>query len=146
MNNRLLYTVLFVQFIFAVGLIVVGTRSREDRRASYLEITHRVTSGYATEEHFTDLSASLAQAADAQAVRALLGPPLAIASKLELGENEKLETKSGTFWLYYVLIPPNAPVDPGTTNKLTGPVRCFVIEFDVRGRPAGRLAWVKHPL
>lgn len=150
MNTRLLYIILFAQVIFAGGLLYVGRQSRANRRQDYLELTHRVTSGQASAADFERLSGHLPDGADKTAVRSLLGPPLMRANRVEY-EDGKSSAPNSSVWLYYPLNAetaeaPAAPLDVAEIEKLKGPVACFVVEFNERGRASWRMGKVNHPL
>ncbi|HLX60139.1 MAG TPA: hypothetical protein VKX17_02540 [Planctomycetota bacterium] len=153
MNTRLLYVVLFVQFVFAGALICIGLQSRANRKESYLELTHRVTEGYASAADFEELAARLRDDADKTTVRTLFGLPVVRANQIEVVENGKTSALKGELWIYYPLTSPSqasgtvaSPIDAADAAKLSGPVTCFVVEFDAHGAAKGRLATVNHPL
>lgn len=145
MNTRLFYTLLAVQALFAVGLIVVGFSSRETRRIEYLDLTRRITSGQARSEDFQGLAARLSGGADALAIRTLCGPPMMRAQELQVGA-QKPERYTGSFWIYYPADAHGFPLDFDAIAKLNGPVECFVVSFDEKGRGQGELMTVQHPL
>jgi hypothetical protein len=149
MNTRLFYAVLAVQALFALGLILVGLRARDERRLEYLELTHRVTSGQAKPEHFMKLSSVVTQEADETIVRALFGPPLRRAAEIDVvkgSDDSKTEHRKGNFWVYYPADSQGRPLDFDAASKLQGPVQCFVVEFDAKGRARGDIITIMHPL
>lgn len=147
MNTRVLLAVLFAQAIFGLGLIAVGLSSRQSRQNEYIEMTYRVTSGLGREEDYTKLAGFLAVDAEAPQARVLFGLPVRTAQQIEMGASQTdLAVRKGKFWIYYVYTPPSYPIDPAASEKLLGPVRCFVIEFDEKDRAKPKLGWIKHPL
>lgn len=147
MNTRVLFSVLFAQAIFGLGLIAVGISSRHARQNEYIEVTYRVTSGHGSEQDFIKLSNFLAVDAEVPQTRILFGIPVRTAREIELGETQtELTARKGNFWIYYVYVPPDLPVDTISSQKLTGPVRCLVVEFNSKDRAKPTLAWVKHPI
>jgi hypothetical protein len=147
MNTRLLYIILLVQALFAFGLIMVGMRSRENRRNEYLEQSWLVSSGQATAEDFANLKTHLGPETDAQLVRSLFGVPMQTASEIEIGDG-KTEKRAGEFWLYYPRNPgePAKLLSPNSAKELKGPVQTFVISFDEKGFAKGEMLTVKHPV
>ena len=145
----MLNVVLVVQALFAGALLYAGIASRESRRIGYLELTHRVTAGQATTEDFEKLVGFLPDPADKAAIRILFGLPVIRASAIQLKDSGELK---GDLWIYYPLKQaptienPTVPIDAVETEKLSGPVMCFVFEFDARGRAAWRKENVLHPL
>jgi hypothetical protein len=152
MNTRLLYFLLFVQFVFAGSLIYLGTQVREKRRKDYLDLTHRVTSGRASQADFEKLLPFVPERAEKPEIRALFGCPLLRAQSVELEEEGKRTSAKGESWLYYFAAEirnpenPPAPPDISDTEKLTGPQPCFIVTFNERGRATARVARVIHPL
>jgi hypothetical protein len=147
LNTRLFYTLLAVQALFAAGLIAVGLRSREDRLVEYLELTRRITSGQAKADDFLKLSSKTAAEADAVTVRSLFGPPLQRATELDVtGSDGKPEHRSGNYWIYYPADAEGRPIDFDALAKLSGPVQCFVVAFDAKGRARGEMLSVVHPI
>jgi hypothetical protein len=144
MNTRVLYIIVGIQVLFAISLIVIGTRARDSRKQEYLELTNRVTSGYATEEEFAKLAGYIPAGADAQTVRSLFGAPLQIVGSLIAGD-ETLEPRTGKYWIYYVA-QNDEPVDPEKIPTLKGKIRCFVVEFNEQRRARGKVVWVQHPI
>jgi hypothetical protein len=145
MNTRLFYTLLAVQALFAIGLIVVGFSSREARRVEYLDLTRRITSGQARSDDYARLAERISGGADALAIRTLCGPPMARAQELQAGD-AKPQRYTGTFWIYYPADANGFPLDFDAIAKLKGPVQCFVVSFDEKGRGQGELMIVQHPL
>jgi hypothetical protein len=145
-NTRWLGAIMFVQICFVGALIFVGQRSRENRKSDYLELTHRATAGEASMADFEKLAAFLPEKADKTEVRAVFGLPVLRATKVEIA-GEKPETLSGEIWLYYAA-PGHAehPVDSADAEKLSGPVDCFLVRFDERGRAKARRGMVVHPV
>jgi hypothetical protein len=149
MNTRLFYALLAVQALFALGLIVVGLRSRDERRLEYLELTHRITSGHAKPEDFMKLSSLITHEADETVVRTLFGPPLRRATEIEVVEKDSdssAQHRKGNFWIYYPVGAQDRALDFDALSKLQGPVQCFVVEFDAKGRARGDMISVMHPL
>ena len=138
-NKGLLRVVLIVQALFAFSLIYIGTRARENRKQDYLELTHRVTSGQASEEEFVKLSKILPFPSDKEIVRSLFGLPLETRSELLL---EGSALKKGEFWLYAPAAEDGKLIGPLEFSALKGRVRCFVVEFDTNGRAHPQMAWV----
>src|SRR5260370_41860267 len=99
MNTHVLRIVLIVQLIFAASLVYIGSSAREGRRMEYLELTHRATSGQASEEELAKLITMLPPDSDEDRVRALFGLPLERATELQLGDPPA--NQSGNFWVYY---------------------------------------------
>lgn len=149
MNSRALYIALAVQALFAGALIFAGARARDARKMEYLELTHRATSGQASEDELAKLLALLPPNADAQAVRALLGMPVLVRANIELRmarDEPQAQALKGSFWIYYPAQPGQPPFHPAAAGKLSGPQRCLVLEFDDSGRAKGKWAWVSHPV
>lgn len=144
MNRRLLYVFLFVQGLFALAIIYVGSRAREARKQDYLELTHRVTAGHASLDDFQKVKALLMPDADPERVRALLGLPVQTAGSLELA-SEKGKPHAGKFWIYYAESDGQRPIDRDAAQKLTGGVKCFVVEF-AANRARGDVVEIIHPI
>ena len=144
MDRRLLYVVLFVQGLFAIALIYVGSRAREARKEDYLELTHRLTAGHASVEDFEKVKTLLVPSDDPERVRALLGLPVLTADSLELAA-EKGKPRAGKFWIYYAEAADQHAVDSAAAQKFSGGVKCFVVEFTDKG-PRGDVVEVVHPV
>ena len=149
MNQRVLNVVLVMQALFIGALLYAGYCSRESRKVGYLELTHRVTAGQATVDDFEKLGAFLPETADKPIVRSLFGLPVVRASFVRLEDATKLE---GDLWIYYPLSKPASPetppelIDSPDAEKLSGVVKCCVIQFDKRGRASWKMADVVHPI
>ena len=143
MNRRALYIVVAVQALFAISLIFVGVISREERRVRYLELTHRITAGQATESEFKSLAQLAPANADETTVRAMFGAPLRTAERIRV---ENSGERTGRFWIYYFATPENRAPGPDEIRQLQGPVRTFVISFDKSGMARGDFLSVIHPL
>ncbi len=149
MSPRMLNIVLLVQALFAGALLYIGYVSRENRRYEYLELTHRVTEGQASAADFEKLGSFLQADAGKAEARMLFGLPVARATQLELKDTSTIK---GEFWIYYTPQQTgtpessSAPVDASDVEKLKGPIQCFVIEFDKKGRAKARMESVVHPL
>ena len=159
-NKSLLRVVLIVQALFAFSLIYIGTRARENRKQDYLELTHRVTSGQASEEDFVRLSKMLPFPSDKEIVRSLFGLPLETRGELVIEESSpepdntkassaagiaKSASKKGEFWLYSPAGEDGKLIGPQEFSALKGRVRCFVVEFDSNGRAHPEMTWVVRP-
>jgi hypothetical protein len=142
MNIRLLYVILAIQALMGGALLYVGYTARENRKTAYLELTHRVTAGTATVAEFEKLLVFLPADADKSVVRALFGLPL---ERRSSSAKDALET-----WLYYPLteeqLARGERIDISDVKKFKGDVKCFVVEFDARGKAHAKLAPVNHPL
>jgi hypothetical protein len=143
LNRRLLYVFLFVQGFFAIALIYVGTRAREGRKQDYLELTHRVAAGHATLDDFEKLKFMLPLDSDAERVRALLGLPDQTATSIELAV-EKGKPHAGKFWIYYPEGADQHAIDREAAEKLSGGVKCLVVEFGEKTR--ADVVEIIHPL
>ena len=141
-NTRLLYVILIVQALFAFSLLYVGGRARENRRQDYLELTHRVISGHASEEDFSKLAKLLPARADAETVRLLFGLPLRTSLQLNLGDPPQVH--KGEFWVYYPTGPEGQSIGLQEMQELKGAVRCFIIEFDAKTVVRDEFAPVVH--
>jgi len=133
-----------VQGLFAISLIYVGSRAREARKADYLELTHRLTAGHASFEDFEKVKTLLVPSDDAERVRALLGLPVQTADSLELTA-EKGKSRAGKFWIYYAEADDQHAIDSAAAQKMSGSVKCFVVEFTDKG-PRGEVVEVVHPI
>jgi len=145
MNQVMLKVVLVVQVLFAGALLYVGYSSRESRKVGYLELTHRVTAGQASLDDFDKLSGFLPETADKAVVRSLFGLPTAHVRSSFLNDQEQTKIENDV-WIYYPLGQNAAPVDTVDIEKWSGPVDCFIIQFNDRGRATSRKANVPHPL
>ena len=154
MNQRVLNVILVMQALFIAALFYAGYASREYRKVGYLELTHRVTSGQATNEDFERLASMLPEVTDKSVVRSLFGLPMARAGRVEIKDAPAVD---GDIWLYYPLQKsvdqkgadgslPMASLDVPDVEKMSGPVQCFIFIFDSRGRATWRRADVGHPL
>lgn len=154
MNQRVLNVILIVQALFIAALFYAGYASRENRKVGYLELTHRVTSGQATNEDFEKLASMLPEVTDRPVVRSLFGLPVSRAGRVEIKGEPAID---GEIWLYYPLQKSAEPkatdgagqmasLDAADVEKLVGPVHCFIFVFDNRGRATWRRAEVAHPL
>jgi hypothetical protein len=153
MNTRLLYVILFTQVLFAGALLYIGRQSRANRKQDYLELTHRVMAGHGRDEDFEKLIDYLPKNADKTVVRSLFGLPVARMKQIETLPKGKDSLLKGDFWLYYPVKDegtPEAPatiVDTADVENLKGELRCFIIEFNDRGRVDHfRTVVVEHPL
>ncbi len=152
MNIRLSKIVLLVQALFAGLLLYIGYSLRAARKQEYLEWTHRVTSGQATSADFQKLADRLDDTADRTVIRTLFGLPVKRVHHLELKDGSKLESAKGEYWIYYPNNPPETPesnitpIDENGADKFTGPIPCFIVEFNERGRATAQFATVMHPI
>ena len=141
MNKRALYVLLAIQVLFAGSLIYLGSQAREARRDEYLVLTHRITSGMASEADFNRVAEHMPGDAGAQVVRALFGLPVEIRFEIPVeGEHSIVQTRTGVFWIYY----PNlngTVIDGISIRKLGGAVNCFVVQFDKNDK--AKAEWLK---
>ena len=141
MNPRVLNILLVIQALFIAALFYAGYCSRESRKVGYLELTHRVTSGQATEEEFDKLAGFLPDTADKQIIRSLFGLPVARAVAVGLSSKEIL---AGDLWIFYPRAEGAAPIDSADVATLSGSVPAFIFEFDLRGRARWRKGNIEY--